>query len=320
VSAFTPDLLQYFAKLICAKQYGAVTTEVWSPFPYYDDQQLNYLLFMDARLANDMVDLGHLRREVGNRLQYVSGLLQEAFLDLRSEKTEDERRDAFNWLVVALVEPTRWIGNREGLAEMVRLINDGLVHLGALLRFSKEKGAFEVMALSASEHLEALSESTMFDRAEEEWSAAAMTSGNRVFVVHGHDEKAKLQTEVLLGRLGLQPIVLHREDNKGQTIIEKLERCADVRAAIVLLTPDDVGREAGWWRRLKPRARHNVVFEWGFFAALRRECLICICQGGIEVPSDLNGIVHYTYIRSVDELEARIESELRAAGLPVSRT
>jgi predicted nucleotide-binding protein len=34
---------------------------------------------------------------------------------------------------------------------------------------------------------------------------------NRVFVVHGHDDRAKTSLEVFLREIGLEPVVLHRQ-------------------------------------------------------------------------------------------------------------
>ena len=63
---------------------------------------------------------------------------------------------------------------------------------------------------------------------------------NKVFVVHGHDEATKSSVEVFLSEIGLKPIVLHRQADEGQTIIEKFEKHSDVGYAFILLTPDDI--------------------------------------------------------------------------------
>lgn len=47
--------------------------------------------------------------------------------------------------------------------------------------------------------------------------------GNRVFLVHGHDQQPRNAVEAYLRRLGLEPIVLGDEPSRGRTIIEKLE-------------------------------------------------------------------------------------------------
>ena len=64
----------------------------------------------------------------------------------------------------------------------------------------------------------------------------------RVFIVYGHDVRAREQLELLLRRLKLEPIVLQNIPGTGDTIIEKLEELTDADFACVLLTPDDEGR------------------------------------------------------------------------------
>ena len=64
----------------------------------------------------------------------------------------------------------------------------------------------------------------------------------KVFVVYGHDERARTQLDAMLRRWGLEPIILDQLPSKGQTIIEKLEDYTeDVGFGVVLATPDDLG-------------------------------------------------------------------------------
>ena len=63
-------------------------------------------------------------------------------------------------------------------------------------------------------------------------------SNNKVFIVHGHDS-LKAEVELFLTKLGLEPIILHKQANMGKTIIEKIEKNTDVGFGIVLYTPDD---------------------------------------------------------------------------------
>lgn len=136
-----------------------------------------------------------------------------------------------------------------------------------------------------------------------------------VFVVHGHDEMAKLRVQNFLHRLGLTPIVLHEQVNQGSTIIEKLERESKrVQFAIILLTPDDKGcaaRETD----LVPRTRQNIIFEWGLFVGLLGRSNVCALRvGSVEIPSDMHGVVW----ESMDgPWEAKVAKEMRAAGLDV---
>jgi predicted nucleotide-binding protein len=51
-----------------------------------------------------------------------------------------------------------------------------------------------------------------------------------VFVVHGHDRSLKVDVERFLYSVGLNPIVLHRQANAGNTVIEKFEENANVNS------------------------------------------------------------------------------------------
>ena len=65
----------------------------------------------------------------------------------------------------------------------------------------------------------------------------------QVFIVHGHDDNAKLELARIIDKdLGLNSVILHEQPNAGRTIIEKLERYSSSPGfAFVLLTPDDLG-------------------------------------------------------------------------------
>ncbi len=71
-------------------------------------------------------------------------------------------------------------------------------------------------------------------------------------IVHGHDEAARESVDRFLEGLGVRPIILHEQANKGQTIIEKFEAHSDVPFAVVLLTPEDVGPRAMLRTRFSP--------------------------------------------------------------------
>src|ERR1700694_464133 len=66
-----------------------------------------------------------------------------------------------------------------------------------------------------------------------------------IFVIYGHDDEARQGLELLLHRMGLNPIVLANLTPDGDTIIEKLEKYLGQRSnvgfACALLTPDDEG-------------------------------------------------------------------------------
>lgn len=115
---------------------------------------------------------------------------------------------------------------------------------------------------------------------------------SKVFIVHGHDEALKQSVARLIEKQGIGAIILNEQANGGKTIIEKFEEYSDVGAAICLFTSDDEGKENNG-KNLNPRARQNVVFEAGYFMGkLGREKTIILAQNGVELPSDMQGIVY----------------------------
>jgi predicted nucleotide-binding protein len=159
------------------------------------------------------------------------------------------------------------------------------------------KGVKRAISLLQTE-LEILRE-RVEDASEGEGSAAATSrdterqfSKDEVFIVHGQDDAAKQEVARFIQACGLTPRILHELDNQGDTIIEKFERhTANIGFAIVLLTPDDLGGPKGG--EMKPRARQNVVAELFFFAGkIGRKRVVALKKGGIEIPSDMAGVVY----------------------------
>ena len=119
-----------------------------------------------------------------------------------------------------------------------------------------------------------------------------ISSFSRVFIVHGHNGELKEGVARLLEQQGIHPIILHEQVNRGATIIEKIESNSDVQAAVCLFTADDYGYSTTDQER-QPRARQNVVFEAGYFMGkLGRENIVIISDKGVELPSDLQGVVY----------------------------
>jgi len=136
----------------------------------------------------------------------------------------------------------------------------------------------------------------------------------RVFIVHGHNGEAKESVGRFIEKLGLEAIILHERPNRGRTIITKFqEESHGIGFAVVLMTPDDVGR-AVHATEANSRARQNVVFELGFFIGkLGPERVAAIVKGDIEKPSDFDGVVYISLEAS--DWRVQLASELKAAGL-----
>ncbi len=148
-------------------------------------------------------------------------------------------------------------------------------------------------------------------------ATGASEDSKRVFLVHGHDNEAKQELARFCERLGLSPIILHEQAEKGRTIIEKFEDYADVRHAVVLLTPDDVGASASKRTDVHPRARQNVVFELGYFVGrLGRSRVSAMRKGDVEVPSDYHGVVYIT-LDDAGAWKTKLAQEFVQAGLTI---
>jgi hypothetical protein len=145
---------------------------------------------------------------------------------------------------------------------------------------------------------------------------AARPASQEVFIVHGRDEAAKLTVARFLEKLDLHPTILHEQADKGRTIIQKFEDHSDVGFAVVLLTPDDEGRVHGS-PELEHRARQNVILELGYFIGkLGRERVCALKVDGVEVPSDLHGVV-YIPLDARGAWKLILARELKAAGIDV---
>ncbi len=137
-----------------------------------------------------------------------------------------------------------------------------------------------------------------------------------VFIVHGHDAATKLEVEDFVKRIGLSPIILHKQANEGQTIIEKLEKHLNQAGyAIVIYTKCDEGRILGADTDSLPRARQNVVLEHGWaIGALGRKKVCALVEKGVEIPGDMNGVL---YVPLEGDWQLQVAKEMKKAKLPV---
>lgn len=169
---------------------------------------------------------------------------------------------------------------------------------------------------------------SMLDEIEEYWEVTETKftdsrhptqdshSTSRAFVVHGRDNEVKATVARFLERLQVEPIILHEKANEGRTIVEKFEEYGRVGFAIVLLTPDDVGKLQGD-EVLQARARQNVIFEFGYFVGRLGRARVCaLKKGELEVPSDYDGVIYITMDDS-EGWQVALARELKKAGFAI---
>jgi Predicted nucleotide-binding protein containing TIR -like domain len=138
----------------------------------------------------------------------------------------------------------------------------------------------------------------------------------KVFIVHGHDTGLRETVARYIEHFGIKPIILQEQTGNNQTIIEKLETNSDVKFAIVLLTPDDIG-SAMSENDFMSRARQNVILELGyFFGKLGRANVRALYDENVELPSDIIGI-EYIKIDSSDAWKLKLAKEMKQCGLKI---
>jgi predicted nucleotide-binding protein len=170
---------------------------------------------------------------------------------------------------------------------------------------------------SILERLELIEEPNAISSASRDVRLVAV--GKKVFIVHGRDEAAEEAVARFISQMGLSPVILHEEPNKGRTIIEKFEQHADVSFAVVLLTADDVGAEKSVPDSLRPRPRQNVVFELGYFVGKLGRGKVCALRDEIsdmELLSDYHGVLFVTR-DGPGAWRLQLARELKAAGFEV---
>lgn len=145
------------------------------------------------------------------------------------------------------------------------------------------------------------------------------TNNVKVFIVHGHDDLAKIETAYFLSRAGFTPIILHEQPSAGKTIIEKIEEYTDACYGIVLYTECDLGR-AKDEKDEHPRARQNVVFEHGYLIAkLGRSRVTALVKGKVETPGDISGVV-YTNMDVAGAWKNELANNMLKVGIPFDKT
>ena len=161
------------------------------------------------------------------------------------------------------------------------------------------------------EFWESLNDNTSDGKEKEE-----MSTSNKVFIVHGHDEAAKQSVARFLEKCGFEAVILHEQADGGRTIIEKIQHYTDVAFAIVLYTPCDVGR-AKEEKTESSRARQNVVFEHGYLIGrLGRDKVCALVKEGVETPGDISGVV-YKSMDAAGAWKMEILKEMKNAGIAV---
>ncbi|MGD8781825.1 MAG: nucleotide-binding protein [Ignavibacteria bacterium] len=120
-----------------------------------------------------------------------------------------------------------------------------------------------------------------------------------VFISHGHNEAVTLKIRNFLkDDLNQHPILFEDSAKPGLTIVENLEIITrGCSRAIILLTKEDELKDGGI------RARQNVIHELGYCQSLYgRNRVVLLLEEGVELPSNISGILHSKFIKSNVEM------------------
>ena len=138
---------------------------------------------------------------------------------------------------------------------------------------------------------------------------------NKVFYVHGTDCEITMKVLAFLKDIGLEPIILKELAAAGKTLIDEVQNQSDVKYAIALLTPDNVG--GVYSEELQFRATQNVILEVGFFVGkYGRKNVSTLHHDDIELPADYHGY-EYIKIDETDDWKSTLTKELKNAGFNI---
>ena len=192
---------------------------------------------------------------------------------------------------------------------------------GEIINYYPKRGRVVVQGTETalSRAINAWAKQGAFQEHNDENGSLALTPSQDIFIVYGHDTRARKDLELLLHKMGLNPIVLGELPAGGDTIIEKLEvylgENSDVGFACVLLTPDDEGYPRDQTDKRRYRARQNVILELGMvLGRLGRKRVAILYKESVEQPSDIAGLLYIQFAEQVDEVKTELYKELRNAG------
>jgi len=104
-------------------------------------------------------------------------------------------------------------------------------------------------------------------------------------------------------------------------LIEALEQqiYEEATFGIVLLTPDDYGyQKSKNDQDRQPRARQNVIFEFGMvLASLGRKRMVLLKKGTLEMPTDVSGIIYLEFNEHVKEVAVKLATRIKGAGIDI---
>lgn len=251
------------------------------------------------------------RMLMGEQLQAIR-IGSEA--ELKSARNQYYKWDAFN------IELLKRLFSSEEIAQEYRGSGFAIGFPNATLKFKIEEFISDVENKvhrldSITGRLELIPVSIKLVKGTKQ-SGMSTRDYNKVFIVHGHDNEAKLEVARFIEKMGFEPIILHEQASGSKTIIEKIESYSDVGFGIIIYTPCDIGAQKDATNDLRGRARQNVVFEHGFLIGKLGRASVCsLTKGDVEKPNDISGVVYLSMDSSNWQID--LAKEMRQANYKV---
>ena len=145
--------------------------------------------------------------------------------------------------------------------------------------------------------------------------AGKRDNSKKLFFIYGTNCSSKTKVLNFIIKLGLEPIVLQEFIAGGKTLIDEILTRSEVKFAIGLLTPDNVGGIQP--DKLHFRADQNVILELGIFVGLLgRENVCSLYAGNLQLPEDYHGF-EYIKIDKSRKWKEQVFEELKNAGFDI---
>jgi predicted nucleotide-binding protein len=222
----------------------------------------------------------------------------------------DQDYDLFpDFILSILISFAKWSKLKIDYTSVIENLKHAGLKKQNILVFSKELREIQESKPSKLDETKVITDKT---------SSSIAIDSKKVFIVHGHDDKSRLELcKLLQDDFKLDPVVLQDKPNDTiETIISKFERLASTcSAAIVLFTPDDDAGE-------NKRVRQNVIFELGYFLGRfqgdNNRRIIILKKGNIEIPSDISGVLYIEYHNAVKEAYYDLKKQFEHWGYSIS--
>lgn len=146
------------------------------------------------------------------------------------------------------------------------------------------------------------------------------TENTKVALIYGHDKVARNGIELICRRLKFETFILSNVGVNSETIYRQIvQAIKTANFVIAILTHDDfayAGKDEN--KTLRPRARQNVILELGVaLGSMDLQRIMIITRNGIEIPSDLDGVIRFSYQQDVSDCYLDIAKVFQRNGYDV---